>query len=468
MSYYSTYFGIKHSAFVDAGVFDGQIGQDVNMHINPLLLRNCEEPEFKNAYDEFLNYFNKIIILAKAVQEISSKDRCFRQILQLFQFKEIRNTGLGYSEHGTHGTGISGTLSRQLARNAVEIVRLGIEDPAIFTLLPIFEEGVGADRISDMTITILRKNFIAYSVRNAQELGLKTAPFWIEAKTKLVNLPVYKKQPIILVPTAILSNLPMASDPSEADEVSAYNRNLRNIICEAIGISWKDFGEMHKKDLRANLLSDANRLQGILQQVAGTRFVPYDFSLDRKQVYLPVFVKENFILPNELPLPTADENNVKDIVFKICERFKELIENNRMSTMLFSDGKAQSESFVQRLFYCTAALYCEANNIDINRESDPGCGELDFKFSYGAHKKVIIEIKLSSNKRLQHGLITQLPIYMETEKAQNGIFMVLRMSPKDDELIERIKEEHIRIPEALSKPLLLIIDGVPRLSASKA
>ena len=57
---------------------------------------------------------------------------------------------------------------------------------------------------------------------------------------------------------------------------------------------------------------------------------------------------------------------------------------------------------------------------------------------------------------------------METEKAQNGIFMVLRMSPKDDKLIERIKEEHIRIPEALSKPVLLIIDGVPRLSASKA
>ena len=61
MSYYSTYFEVKHSAFVDAGVFDGQIGQDVKMHINPLLLRNCKEPEFVNAYDVFLNYFIKII-----------------------------------------------------------------------------------------------------------------------------------------------------------------------------------------------------------------------------------------------------------------------------------------------------------------------------------------------------------------------------------------------------------------------
>lgn len=468
MSNYSTYFGIKHSAFVDAGVFDGQIGQDVNMHINPLLLRNCEAPEFKNAYDEFLNYFNKIITLAKFVKEFSTKDRCFKQILKCFQFKEIHNTGLGYSKCGTHGTGISGALSYQLAKNAVEIVRLGIEDPAIFTLLPIFEEGIGADRISDMTITILKKNFIAYTVRSAQELGLKTAPFWAEAKTKIINLPVYKGQPIILVPAAILSNLPLASDPSEVDEVSAYNRNLRTIICEAIGLTFREFEEMRKKDLRATLFSNPNRLQDILQQVARMRFVPYDFSVDRGLIYLPIFVKEKYVLPNELPLPTADENNVKDIVFKICERFKELIENNRMSTMLFSDGKAQSESFVQRLFYCTAVLYCEANNIDINRESDPGCGELDFKFSYGAHKKVIIEIKLSSNKQLSHGLTTQLPIYMETEKAQDGILMIVRMSPKDDKLIERVIEEHNSIPECITKPKLLVIDGVPRPSASKA
>ena len=110
MSYYSSYFRVKHSAFVDAGVFDGQIGQDVNMHINPLLLRNCKEPEFKNAYDEFLNYFHRIIILAKLVKEFSTKDRCFKQILKLFQFKEIHNTGLGYSKYGTHGNGISGAL----------------------------------------------------------------------------------------------------------------------------------------------------------------------------------------------------------------------------------------------------------------------------------------------------------------------------------------------------------------------
>ena len=468
MSNYSTYFRVKHSAFVDAGVFDGQIGKDVNMHINPLLLRNCTEPEFENAYDEFLNYFKDIISLAKHVKELSTTDRCFRQIIKLFQFKETHNSGLGYSVSGTRGTGISGTLSHQLAKNAVEIVRIGIEDPAIFTLLPIFEEGIGADRISDMTITILKKNFIAYTVRVAQELGLKTTARLVDAKPNWGNLPVYKNEPIILVPAAILSNLPMASDKSEVDEVSAYNENLRSIICKEIGLSIKEYEEMSKKNVRATLFADVDRLKGILQHVAGTRFVPYDFSSDRSLVYLPVYIKENYVSLYELRLPMADENNVKDIVFTICEHFKNLIENNRMSTLLFPNGNAQNETFVQRLFYMTASLYCESNNIDINRESDPGCGELDFKFSSGAHKKVIVEIKLSSNKQLVHGLTTQLPIYMETEKAQDGILMIVRMSPKDDKLIERVIEEHNSIPECITKPKLLVIDGVPRPSASKA
>ena len=468
MSNYSTYFRVKHSAFVDAGVFDGQIGKDVNMHINPLLLRNCKVPEFENAYDEFLNYFKNIISLAKHVKELSTTDRCFRQIIKLFQFKETHNSGLGYSVSGTRGTGISGALSRQLAKNAVEIVRIGIEDPAIFTLLPIFEEGIGADRISDMTITILKKNFIAYTVRVAQELGLKTASRLVDAKPNWGNLPVYKKEPIILVPAAILSNLPMALDKSEVDEVSAYNENLRSIICKEIGLSIQEYLEMSKKELRESLLSDVDRLKGILQHISRTRFVPYDFSSDRNLVYLLVSLKENYVSPNELTLPKAYENNVKDIVYTICERFKELIEYNRMSTLLFSDGKPQNESVVQRIFYCTAILYCETNNIDINRESDPGCGELDFKFSSGSHKKVIVEIKLSSNKQLLHGLTTQLPIYMETEKAQDGILMIVRMSPKDDKLIERVIEEHNSIPECITKPKLLVIDGVPRPSASKA
>ena len=468
MSYYSTYFKVKHSAFIDAGVFDGQIGEDANMHVNPLMLRNCKDEEFNGAYEEFLAYFTPILNLARNVKDLSTSDRCFRQIFLKFQFKELPNTGLGYATRGSHGNGISGKIALQLAINAVEIVRLGIQDPTIFALLPLFEDGIGADRISDMTIAILYKRFIAYTERKAKELSLSTMLFVYRTTKKSALLPHYKGKSLILIPSCILSSLPMASDPADIDHVSGYNSSLRKIICEAIGLTWKDFEDMHKSDLKKQLLSDPARLETILNKVSVATFMPYDFSLDRNKVYMPVFVREGVVAPNPLTLPKVDEQNVLDVVMQICTRFKELIEINRMSQLLYCEDCPRNEDYVQRFFYCIATSYCEANDIDLNRESDPGCGELDFKFSSGARKKVIIEIKLSSNSRLKHGLITQLPIYKEAEKAQNGILMIMRMSAKDDKKIEAVKKEHEAIPEDASKPRLMIIDAVLRPSASKA
>lgn len=468
MSYYSTYFKVRHSAFIDAGVFDGQIGEDANMHINPLMLRNCKDEEFMGAYEEFLAYFTPIISLARNVKELSKKDKCFHQIYRRFQFKELPNTGLGYATKGSHGNGISGKIALQLATNAVEIVRLGIQDPTIFALLPLFEEGIGADRISDMTIAILYRRFIAYTVRKAKELSLPTMLFENRVSKETAMLPHYQKKYLILIPSCILSALPMASDPADIDHVSGYNSSLRKIICDEIGITWKDFEDMRKSVLKDYLLADTEKLENILNKVSGAMFMPYDFSFDRKNVYLAVFVREGIVVPNPMTLPKVTEQNVMDVVMQICTRFKELIEVNRMSQLLYYEGNPRKEDFVQRLFYFLAISYCDANDIDINRESDPGCGELDFKFSSGARKKVIIEMKLSSNSQLKHGLTMQLPIYLEAEKAQNGILMIIRMSAKDDKKIAAVKQEHDTIPEDESKPRLMVIDAVPRPSASKA
>lgn len=468
MSCYSTYYRIRHSAFINAGVFDGQIGEDVKMYVNPLLLRNCKEPEFENAYNDFLEYFESILILASNVQQVSLDDICYNQLVKKFKFKEIPNTGLGYSEMGGHGNGISGKLSQQLAVNAVEIAKLGIKDPTIFTLLPIFEEGIGADRISDMTISILRKQFYAYTARKACELHLPTSTFCNKITGECVDLPRYGENYIILIPTSILTDLPIATDPSDIEDVSSYNSNLRNYICKEIGISLKDFNEMHKTERKKNIFADYNRLLNILEKVSGANFMSYDFSKDPKLVYMPVMLKEEIIDRNPIILPELSENSVMLVVHKLCESFKHLIESNRMSLLLFPNGHPVKEGVVQRLFYTMSWLYCQVNNVDMNREADPGCGELDFKFSSGAHKKVIVEIKLSSNSQLLHGLTTQLPIYMKTENVEDGVYMVLRMSEEDNGALESLQKAYADIPNDSSKPQLIIIDAVPKPSASKA
>lgn len=76
-----------------------------------------------------------------------------------FTFKEIPNTGLGFSKGNTKGRGISGALSIQLAHSAYTIINAGLEDPEIFGLMQLIEDNMAADRISDMTIAILQKHF---------------------------------------------------------------------------------------------------------------------------------------------------------------------------------------------------------------------------------------------------------------------------------------------------------------------
>lgn len=463
---YSQCFGVKHSVFVNAGVFDGFVGEDADFHINPLMLQNCKEPEFENAYQDFLTYFTNVILLAKKVEDISHRDKYFRRIVTLFTFKETPNTGLGYSKRGTRGNGISGSLSEQIAKNAVEIVRDGIEDPIYFTLLPLFEDNVGADRFSDMTIAILIERFYAYSLRKAKELGIPTGVFWVDNRTKRKELPYHNKKYIILIPDSILSNLPLASDPSDIGDVSGYNRSLRREISDVIGVTMSDFEKMSKQLRKDSLLADKEKFAQVLAAVSVAKFLPYDFTNDKDWAYLASYIDEHYASLYPLLLPKANEENILDVVLKLCYKFKDLIEVNRMSTMLFNDDIPQNESFVQRLFYCVVKLYCDENDIDVSRESNAGCGALDFKFSRGASKKVIIEIKLSSHSKIKKGLTTQLPIYLQADSAQNGIFMLLRMDAKDDSKIQDVKAEHEAL-DTQRKPELIIIDAVPRESASK-
>lgn len=98
-------------------------------------------------------------------------------MIKRYTLKEISNTGLGYSAGNTHGRGISGALSIQLAESTYDIIKAGMTDPEIFCLMQLIEDNMGADRISDMTISILQKHFLSYTQRISLELALPTKQY---------------------------------------------------------------------------------------------------------------------------------------------------------------------------------------------------------------------------------------------------------------------------------------------------
>ena len=156
------------------------------------------------------------------------KNRCFKEIIGKMRFPEVVNTGLGYSESNTKGSGISGKLSSQLATSCVEIVQAGIQDPAFFTLLPFIEEGIGADRISDMTIDILLEEFLLYTQRIAKEKGIRSRQ--LRYRNVPYQVPFIDGRPYLLIPHSLLANLPIARSYDDIDKVCNYNRELRRRV----------------------------------------------------------------------------------------------------------------------------------------------------------------------------------------------------------------------------------------------
>lgn len=103
----------------------------------------------------------------------------------------------------------------------------------------------------------------------------------------------------------------------------------------------------------------------------------------------------------------------------------------------------------------------------MSRECNGGRGPVDFKLSRGAIDKVAVEVKLTSNGQLKHGIEKQLPIYMEQENTHRAIYLII------DNGHPRSLENFFKFYNNLDMQLkakidVIVIDGTFKPSASNA
>ena len=157
-----------------------------------------------------------------------------------------------------------------------------------------------------------------------------------------------------------------------------------------------------------------------------------------------------------------------------CMLFKELVENHRSYKLMYYEyGKvAKSEDYAQELLFTISEAYLRArgSDIDISPEADTGVGKLDFKFSQGSHSRVVIETKLSTNIDLLHGYVTQLPDYMKSQNASYGLYVIVIVDSKKNQIGQMKKLLNIeqdRDKTDLSKPEIIFVNAKERKTASK-
>lgn len=467
--HYSAYFKRSHKDFVAKGVFDGFVGKDARLHVDPLLLKRCKTHEFVGAYEKLLDHFRKLLTLVPERDKPITNLR-YKSIVQHLSFPEFHFIGLGFGDNSRAGKGITGKKAELLAETAIEIVQDGVEDPEIFLLVNLFQEKIGADGISDIMIWTLRNEFVRYTQRVTEEFGFKTykfdgiydLPFFIRSDKKRG----FVKTPIIFVPTEIIRNLPEA-EYRDGHFFSDYNNEIRRRISKDVGLAMRDMRD--KKLLKQRLLAKPAVMSKMAEIYRHLKGKGYDFMQDDNFIYASAIIEE---LIGQEPLPLeAKEDNLEAVMYiarQICLQFKKMVETNRMSELLYNKDKFKNEKALQRLFLLMADGYCNISDIVLSPETDYGAGPVDFKFSSGYHSKVLLEMKLAWNSQLMHGIEVQLPVYLKAESTSKGIYMIVIADDHDEKLVNnlwgRLKAQNI--PEPLIQNII-VIDARKRASASK-
>lgn len=458
----------SHKALEQKEVLDTFLDIDSRLHIDPFLLRGCKIPEFKTAATVFKKRFEDVFILIAASKK--ADDPFGKKAHKLLQFKENGNNGLGYSKKGVRGSAIGPKLAGQVLETAYHVIGAGIKDPAIFELIGVFEEGIGADRISDMTISIIYDNILRFTERVSKELGVSTKVYTIQGKTYLLPPHIIPNEPMVFLPKELLNDLPIANDWSDIDRVQGYNEDLRTRLGESIGQTWKDLLKKGKKEFKKLLLENPDLLRDLIEQYKNKDRKSYDFKNDPLGELIWAELTEKVAEEHPVDLKSfgpITAENILSIVLKICETFKSLVENNGWFEYLYDNtGKLKPERASQLLFYGVAEAYCLANNLDLSREPNAGVGALDFKLSRGL-AKVNVEIKLSTNNNLANGFSQQLPTYNRAEKTDHSVLLVIKTKSSEanikvvEKLAEDARNKGERVPE------VFVIDGSQQQSASK-
>lgn len=127
------------------------------------------------------------------------------------------------------------------------------------------------------------------------------------------------------------------------------------------------------------------------------------------------------------PVGIQDEEKIEEYIKEFISRFRHAITEKGAYKLLWNDdGSPKKEEAVQILFENLVIKDCKAANIDVSREVNTGRGVVDFKFSNGQKHKLLLEVKLASNRsKLNHGIEKQIIQYLKSEQINTAVYLVI-------------------------------------------
>lgn len=467
--YFNEFLGVTKSAFEATGAFNGIVGVDTPLGIDPFLVCDCDVIEFKDAEAKIETHFSGVFSLLIGSNAIG--DKLYTGAVRKLIFTEIDSLSLGYASGDAGGRGVGPKLANQVAKTAFGIAKAGLQDPKYFNLLPLFENNFNEDRISDIISNILKDNIAAYTERIASDLGIKTKPILFGQKKYKLPFNSHTSKPILLLPESILTDLPIPCDFTRFRNLVKNTGNIRDRINSVIGKAGYDsLLEKNKETFKRAIQRDPTIISLILDEYGKLEVESYDFAAD-PQMYLKwlEFGRDfysQYPLGFKVSSTATDKQKLIDFVSYCCNHFRHIIENCGIWKLLWKNGKRVKEPAAQHLFYAVFYKHAEDNGIALSPEVDTGNGSLDFQFSIGS-EKVNLELKFSDHKKLGHGWNTQLPIYNKATNPIHSIFMVFSITKKYNNALAAIEADYFALSSKGNVDReLFVIDASKKQSAS--
>lgn len=456
--------------------FDPILDSDTKLFVDPFLIFQDADAHWRGAHDRLIAHFNVCFTLI-AQGNRNPRTVPYQKAIALLHFPEPREFCLGYTELGTRGAGGGLGYARLIAQAMESAIQRGLQDLRHFEELGVLNEGIGPDRISDLTCNVLRADFIKYTQGIAQRHKLPTSRVKVGGasfdatrkswRSELLDLPLNPNndRPILLVPERFLRELPVLNADDWWENYEA--EQLRN------DLNYEVMGKVTKKAIVAAAQRKPESVRAWSNAKESTQATSYDFTQDRLGVWQWLREAQRFAQSAPLTIdPPNDESEFIEVIRKVIDRYKHFIEQQGGWKLLWNDHPRaeKPEEAAQLLFKGIAQSYCQANNIVVDREVNLGRGPVDFKFSNGYQQRALVEIKKLHNGRFWNGLTTQLPSYLKSDECKLGWYVVLRY--RDGGASKQWATDGPLLVRSIAKKhqvqlISVTVDARPKASASK-
>ena len=498
--FFTEKFQVSSEILKSYGAVDISLICDVPLFVDPMLIFNSDNERYTELHNNIIHYF--YFLYTKATQGLTPKE-----IDAWFNFSEVPNNWLGYSLCGNKGLALGKKYANFLYDNiAFAIDTHSISKSTHIEKVMLLYEGSGKDKISDLTVNLIKGFLCEYTETFAlkhikkeflEKFPVDKAYFNYDTESfisKEFTLPyIYnednKKEYVLLTPYDILREDEPAIN--KKDFLNSYDRirtvienvSLRAYVNNYIGFAVRRYEENQRKNKRPIKEKSIEKVEKqAFEEVVKEHPELYDYYIklretDTDEIRLQCLDELNtqlnklFVASKNMIALFESKNYQRNEMLTAREGakqrikfFKHIIEDCDGYKNLYVKGvQIAQENDLQRLF----RFVWYGTTYKVDAESNNGRGQTDFIISKGQANQNIVEFKLASNSRLAH-VFTQVKIYEAANCADGSLIVIFYFSEEEQVYAEQVIKD-AGYEEMIDDAIFLIdCRNDNKISASKA